>query len=258
MCKRYIIFHIPFFFLELITKKYICIFLGLLVKKMGVIKKYIKCSNKKYKSLVNAAPLQLRDDGKYDTRSTVSMRKIDVSGEEIIKHFDQLIETGFQHKPHIFQRELFHAVLNAIAPDLIGESGWERDGEKICNARKWTFISKMVLAMAPRRFGKSEVIGMVMAARVDTIFKYSDRNDRQAVFSIGERASSELKKYAIECLIELGWADHITKSSGEEVIVKKYPGVKGSPEARLYFYPSNPEISIIFFLFFFFSLFWKF
>ena len=139
------------------------------------------------------------------------MKSVDAG--TIIKNYEEIVENGFHHHPHIFQRKLIQGILNAFAEDLVGSVLWERDGDNVCAMRKWTHVIKFVIAMAPRRLGlsfslcvctssyslfynvllfhffiniligKTQATAMSIVARMIIIMKYSNRDDHQAVFS---------------------------------------------------------------------------
>ena len=89
-----------------------------------------------------------------DNRSSLfDVKSVDAG--TIIKNYEEIVENGFHHHPHIFQRKLIQGILNAFAEDLVGSVLWERDGDNVCAMRKWTHVIKFVIAMAPRRLGLS-------------------------------------------------------------------------------------------------------
>lgn len=163
-------------------------------------------------------------------------------GREMLHYLEDLLENGFNASPHIVQRQIAQAVINAIAPQLMGDAEWERMGSAICEERDWDSVIKLVLASAPRRFGKSQIIAMLIVAVSITIHTFTERNFTQVVLSTGRRASWLMRDYVVKFIREAGWGDHIQKEGGEEVILRKHPNRK-SPASHLFFYPANPKVS---------------
>ena len=105
--------------------------------------------------------------------------------------------------------------------------------------------SKMLLGVAPRRFGKSIAIAMLMAAGALVVYKLTE-----AVFATSQRISGNMGEYVKEAINMSGNAHRIVKF-GEELIL-----IQGdSPEdfRKINCYPANPKISLSIFFFLSFS-----
>ncbi len=103
--------------------------------------------------------------------------------------------------------------------------------------------SKMLLGVAPRRFGKSIAIAMLMAAGALVVYKLTE-----AVFATSQRISGNMGEYVKEAINMSGNAHRIVKF-GEELIL-----IQGdSPEdfRKINCYPANPKISLSVFFFLF-------
>ena len=205
---------------------------------MGYCNTYQKTIKHTIKELARENPIQLKNNGRNEMKPVVSKR---LTGDKILQMFEEKVELGFKAKPHIFQRDFFSAYLNAVAPDLMGEAEWQRVGRQICLARGWEKVSKFVFVVAPRRFGKSYMLAMIIAVRAWMMCFVLHRDDRQVVFSQGARTSRLLRDYVIANLIELGLAKHMPHSRQEEVMLQERPGDPESTSVRMLFYPQNPQ-----------------
>jgi len=114
--------------------------------------------------------------------------------------------------------------------------------------------SKMLLGVAPRRFGKSIAIAMLVAAGALVIPKLV-----QAIFATSQRISGNMGGYVKEAINMAGQGHRIIKF-GEEVI--QVQGDTPDDIRVINCYPANPKIcslfffvliitAIIYFLFFF-------
>ena len=90
-------------------------------------------------------------------------KKAEVTGESELRKFEDILENGFQWRRHRFQREFHAEITKALAEQIVG-ADWERIGPRLIEQRGWNKIAKMVLGKAPRRFGKSVAIGMIVIA----------------------------------------------------------------------------------------------
>lgn len=87
-----------------------------------------------------------------------------LQGEERLRRFENIIFNGYHYKPHKFQQGFLKEAVKGLAELLVGPEDWRTIGPSIIQQRGWTTMSKMILAKAPRRFGKSMAVGMIVIA----------------------------------------------------------------------------------------------
>jgi len=85
-------------------------------------------------------------------------------GERNLRDFEQLVYNGGKYKPHKFQRGFLQQAVKGLAELLVGADEWRAIGPTIIKQRGWKEMSKMILAKAPRRFGKSIAVGRIVIA----------------------------------------------------------------------------------------------
>ncbi len=112
-----------------------------------------------------------------------------------------------------------------MGPLLVEEFGWK--------LRK---NNKMLLGMAPRRFGKSIVLAMIMTAGLLVVPKLNI-----AVLSTGQRISSGMAKYIGEALVMSGNGHRVIKQNDEVIQIQ---GDTPGDTRQVTCYPDNPEISL--------------
>lgn len=100
----------------------------------------------------------------------------------------------------------------------------------------------MVMGKAPRRFGKSVSVGMVVIALALVLIK---SEVVQSIFSTGRRASRNLLQIAYNRLCDLGLQDRVERFNQEELFITD-PLTGGV--AKIYCYPSNSKIDRLFIL----------
>lgn len=158
----------------------------------------------------------------------------ELAGEKRLRDFENLIYNGFSYKPHKFQRGFLNEATKGLAPLLVGQEDWMVIGPTITRQRRWDEVSKMIMAKAPRRFGKSVSVGMInvgMAILVPGI--------TQSIFSTGRRASRNLLEICYKLLCDLGLQYRVEKFNQEELfIVDPLTGKKSC----IFCYPSNSKI----------------
>ena len=87
-----------------------------------------------------------------------------LQGEKTLREFENLVYNGYKYKPHKFQRGFLQQAIKGLAELLVGAEDWRSVGPSIIKQRGWKEMSKMILAKAPRRFGKSIAVGMIVIA----------------------------------------------------------------------------------------------
>lgn len=155
-------------------------------------------------------------------------------GEKRLVMFSTILATGFLWRPHRFQQLFQREVVKALAPLLVGPD-WENIGARIIKERNWSHMTRMVMAKAPRRFGKSVAVGMVVIALAETL-----PTSTQAIFSTGRRASKNLLEICHKMAIERGLGASITRYNQEELFIKN---AATGEVARIFSYPANAKIS---------------
>jgi hypothetical protein len=118
--------------------------------------------------------------------------------------------------------------------ELIVGKDWTTIGPVIQKMRGWTEMSKMILAKAPRRMGKSIAVGMIVIALAIICPGIT-----QSIFSTGRRASRNLLEICYKHLSDLGLADREVRFNMEELFVKDPLTGKIS---KIFCYPSNSKI----------------
>lgn len=183
---------------------------------------------------------------KYDTKTLDELFVRDVkepkelAGEKRLRDFENLIYNGYSFKPHKFQRGFLEEATKGLAPLLVGQEDWLSVGPTIIRQRRWEEMSKMIMAKAPRRFGKSVAVGMIVIALALLVPGIT-----QSIFSTGRRASRNLLEICYKLLCDLGLQYRVEKFNQEELfIVDPVTGKKSS----IFCYPSNSKIDILFFL----------
>jgi hypothetical protein len=129
----------------------------------------------------------------------------------------------------------FHdEVVKAVAPSVVGPEDWDRVGPRIIKERKWDKIAQMVMAKAPRRFGKSVAVGMIVIAYAQVM-----GGSVQSIFSTGRRASRNLLDIAYKLALERGLGSRIVRYNQEELWFMNDDGTT----SKIFSYPANAKIS---------------
>ena len=166
-------------------------------------------------------------------------------GLKRFRAYEEILENGFgrEWRRETFQREFHDRCSCALSSLLLGED-WEQDGPDLCRSRGWTKVCKQVIGKAPRRFGKSAAVAMMVAglAEVFSIRYPVSHEFTIAIFSTGRRASSNLKDYCFQFLVRRGLSEHIVKHNQETIWIRQSDD-KDGPVVKVFFYPSNAKIS---------------
>jgi hypothetical protein len=91
------------------------------------------------------------------------------AGEQRLRKFEKLLFDGFSYKPHRFQMGFLKEAVKGLAELIVGAEDWLQIGPQIEKQRGWKEMSKMILAKAPRRFGKSMAVGMIVISVALTV-----------------------------------------------------------------------------------------
>jgi hypothetical protein len=156
-----------------------------------------------------------------------------LSGEIRLRQFENILNS-FAYERHVFQREFHDIITKALAELIVGED-WNIIGPRLMQKRSWKKRSKCAMAMAPRRFGKSVSIAMIVVA-----FAIVKKGSTQSIFSTGRRASSNLLEICKKFAIEVGAV--IERDNMEELwIVHDDKSI-----SKIFSYPANAKVFIFF------------
>lgn len=160
-----------------------------------------------------------------------------VTGEYRLRSFMKIVHNCFVWCLHRFQRRFISVITQSLAPFLVGND-WETVGPAVMKEFSWKKIKMQTIGTAPRRFGKSVVVGVAQAAVAMVV-----PSCNQATFSTGKRASGGLRDSVLKTFIESGYQDYIaTRGTGAETILTR--PIFGDPNnfSKSSFYPSNKNI----------------
>ena len=164
---------------------------------------------------------------------------------ERFRFFEHVIENGFEKPLAPFQRLFSQRVIKLFAPDIIGAREWDMMGAKLCTERKWGKMYKVVVAVAPRQYGKSFVVARIIVVRMEAFIRFGncDTFDKQAIYSNGKRASTFLRENVVTCLRERNMLQShmIDTLKQEEIILTVNKGTFNVARSKGMFFPSNPK-----------------
>lgn len=160
----------------------------------------------------------------------------ELAGEKRLKDFENLVYNGYTYKPHKFQSGFLDEATKGLAEILVGKEDWMVAGPSIVRQRGWNQMAKMILAKAPRRFGKSIAVGIIVISLALLVPGIT-----QSIFSTGRRASRNLLEICYKMLCDLGLQDRVDKFNQEELfIIDPVTGKKSC----IFCYPSNSKIDL--------------
>ncbi|MCA9327229.1 hypothetical protein KDA14_01750 [Candidatus Saccharibacteria bacterium] len=169
-----------------------------------------------------------------------------LNGVERLYKFQEMVLSAFIYRPHIFQKRFFAKILQSMAMLIVGEREWAQYGPSLMRKFGWKTTPRKCFGLAPRRFGKTIMLGMVQSALALIM------PTTQATFATGKRASEVLKEAVVKCLVDSNYRDQITSkgTTGETIRILPLFGGDDRSEATVSFYPSNPKIRILAALFY--------
>lgn len=170
----------------------------------------------------------------YFVKNVIEPREL--AGEKRLRDFENLVYNGYTYKPHKFQRGFLEEAIKGLAPLLVGHEDWMIAGPTIIRQRGWNEVSKMIMAKAPRRFGKSVAVGMIVIALALLVPGIT-----QSIFSTGRRASRNLLEICYKLLCDLGLQYRVEKFNQEELFI--VDPVTGK-QSGIFCYPSNSKIDL--------------
>lgn len=165
------------------------------------------------------------------------------AGEQRLHTFIRRLYEGFQYKggqvlrPEKFQLEMLKLIIPTLAKNIVGAE-WNAIGSRLCRKYGWSLKRhpKLFLGQAPRRFGKTVVIGMILLT-----YAMVKPGSVSSTFSTSRRTSQRLKLKVVEILTSSGMSDWIVGQREEEVWIRN-PETPDESYSAMNFYPSNPKI----------------
>ena len=161
----------------------------------------------------------------------------ETTGEGYLRHFEELLEYGFGIERGDFQREFHAQCTKEIAENIVGPEDWAKIGERLKRSRGWTSIRHLLMASAPRRFGKSVALSVLVAAYAVVV-----PQSVQCIFSTGRRASKNDLEIIYKLICDLGHKSWIVKFNEEELWLMPDPS-KATDVRKVFCYPSKATIS---------------
>ena len=201
--------------------------------------------------------------GSADDRYVVNMQSIQTEmirnilhsdnmskGEKRLRDFVGRFSNGFRMKkkpcvPEKFQLGFVNLMSQVLAPNIVGAE-WNVIGPRLCKEFGWETgkEQKLVLAQAPRRFGKTVAIAMAMLNLAMT-----KAQSVQSAFSTSKRASQNLKNCVMKLLKDSGYGDLIVVCGDEKLFIRTLYPEDGGAISEMNFYPNNKTIGSLISLF---------
>ena len=110
------------------------------------------------------------------------------SGDEVMRALNAALDTWaqYQYKRSVAQKQLHSAFCAALAPHIYGDQ-YEANAERLAAEWGWENPKLHVMAICPRRFGKTVAVSMFVAACLATV-----PHCNVVVFSTNQRCSNML------------------------------------------------------------------
>lgn len=165
------------------------------------------------------------------------------TGEVRLRQFIRKLYAGYKFKgnttlrPEKFQLEMLKLVIPTLAKNIVGEA-WSSIGSRLCREFGWSMKRhpKLFLGQAPRRFGKTVIIAMIMLT-----YAIVKPGAVISTFSTSRRTSQRLKLKVQEIMQASGMDEWIVVQREEEIFIRP-PEFHGESWSAMNFYPSNPTI----------------
>ena len=178
----------------------------------------------------------------------------DAEGVRRLEKYEGIMREGFPKGKGGLELNIFHQKMDSLlaqvlAPTIVG-GDWTEYSEAICKKRGWTGNYRTGAACAPRQFGKSTVICKSTIAFAETM-----PGGVQSIFSTGKRASNHDLQVMYKFVCMRGLQDQVVAYNQEQLWIRFGPA--GDPQTRISkmsAFPSNPTISIFFYVSFLFFL----
>lgn len=160
------------------------------------------------------------------------------NGEKRFKFFKNFLENGFVEKRHHFQIEFHKEVLKTLAPQIIGED-WDLYGPVLAKIEGWDLknLSQILLAIAPRRAGKTRAQGQAITAHMVTVPR-----SEQSIFSTSQRISMYLGEMVYKFLCDAGYKSKVIKFGKERLEINGTDDPESTDTRILNYYPGNSKV----------------
>lgn len=163
--------------------------------------------------------------------------EVKITGEDRFNLFVYLVRCGFVWRLKKFQLRFFELIMQTMAENIVGPS-WATEGERLMRKHGWRSSPKVCAASAPRRFGKTVTLAVVMCAYVLVM-----AGKIQSVFSTGSRASGGLRDLVRKTLEESGMRDMLlTRGTASETVLVRSIYAQGPQFSTMNFYPSDEKV----------------
>ena len=164
--------------------------------------------------------------------------EVKITGEDRFNLFVHLVRAGFVWRLKKFQLRFFELIMQTMAENIVGAT-WSTEGERIMRKHGWRSSPKVCAASAPRRFGKTVTLAVVMCA-----YALVMPGKIQSVFSTGSRASGGLRDLVRKTLDESGMRDLLmTRGTQQETVLVRSIFSQGPQFSTMNFYPSDEKVS---------------
>jgi len=163
--------------------------------------------------------------------------EVKFTGEDKFNLFVFLVRAGFVWRLKKFQLRFFELIMQTLAENIVGAT-WATEGERIMRKHGWRSSPKVCAASAPRRFGKTVTLAVVMCA-----YTVLMPGRIQSVFSTGGRASGGLRDLVKKTLEESGMAGMLlTHGNNQEKVLVRSIYNQGPQYSTMCFYPSDEKV----------------
>jgi len=163
--------------------------------------------------------------------------EVKITGEDRFNLFVHLVRAGFVWRLKKFQLRFFELIMQTMAENIVGAT-WSTEGERIMRKHGWRSSPKVCAASAPRRFGKTVTLAVVMCA-----YALVMPGKIQSVFSTGSRASGGLRDLVRKTLDESGMRDLLmTRGTQQETVLVRSIFSQGPQFSTMNFYPSDEKV----------------
>lgn len=160
-----------------------------------------------------------------------------MSGEDKFHLFVHLIRNGFVWRLKKFQNRFVELIVQTMAENIVGED-WKTIGERMMRQYGWRSTPKVCAASAPRRFGKTVTLAVIMCAYAIVM-----AGRIQSVFSTGSRASGGLRDLTRKTLEESGLASLLlSRGTQQETVLVRSIYNNGPQFSTMNFYPSDEKV----------------
>lgn len=163
--------------------------------------------------------------------------EVKITGEDRFNLFVFLVRAGFVWRLKKFQLRFFELIMQTMSENIFGPT-WSTEGERMMKKHGWRSSPKVCAASAPRRFGKTVTLSVVMCA-----YALVMPGKIQSVFSTGSRASGGLRDLVRKTLEESGMRNMLlTRGTQQETVLVRSIYNQGPQFSTMNFYPSDEKV----------------